>query len=54
MRQTDEVIESRCRQTWYECAACGTVHTLCQPSHNGLYQRIGNGYRFSALIHDHR
>ncbi len=48
MTKTEEIVELHTRQTWYECTACGSVHTISERSDEEAAQRIGNAYRFSA------
>ena len=48
MLKTDEVLELHTRQTWYECAGCGTTHTISERNEAEPARRIGNAYRFSA------
>lgn len=48
MLKIDEVVESHTRQTWYQCDACGSLHTVSERSGIPASQRIGNSYRFSA------
>jgi len=50
MFQTEQVVELRTRQTWYECSICTSVHTVSERDDNDTSQRIGNTQRFSASM----
>jgi len=50
MNKTDEVVELRTRQTWFECPVCESVHTTSQRTAADNDRRIGNTLRFSAAM----
>ncbi len=48
MNKTEEIVELKTRQTWYECPVCETVHTVSERSNDQHGHRIGHVQRFSA------